>query len=189
LVDKKLAKECIEKLLIAIGENPDREGLRNTPDRVVNMFEEVFMGIGYTNDEIAEKFDVTFEDELEFENNNVVILKDISLFSFCEHHMALMYEMKISVGYIPQNKVIGLSKIVRICDLVCRRLQIQERINQDIAYILKKILGTDDVAVIINATHSCMTVRGIKNNSTRTKTITYEGCFKTDLLLQSQILD
>ena len=189
MIDKKIVKECIEKILIAIGENPEREGLRKTPERVANMLEEVFMGINYTNDEIAAKYDVTFADDLEFANKNVIILKDISIFSFCEHHMALIYDMKISVGYIPKNKVIGLSKIVRICDLVCKRLQLQERIAQDIVYILKKILGTDDIAVIIYATHSCMTIRGIKNSNTITKTVIYKGRFKTDLSLQSQMLE
>lgn len=189
MVNKKLVKECIENLLIAIGENPNREGLKNTPERVANMLEEVFSGISFSNDEIAEKFNITFADDLHFHNNDVVILRDISLFSFCEHHIALMYDMKITVGYIPKNKVIGLSKIVRICDLVCRRLQVQERINQDIVYILKKILEIEDIAVIIYANHSCMTVRGIKNSSTNTKTITYEGRFKTDISLQTQMLN
>ena len=128
--DKKIDKEKIEaavkEILVALGENVNREGLQKTPSRVAKMFCEVFEGINYSNDEIAEMFNVTFEDELSYEKDNIVMLKDIETFSFCEHHMALMYNMKISVAYIPKGKVIGLSKIVRICDMVCKRLQIQE---------------------------------------------------------------
>lgn len=182
--DKKIDKEKIEaavkEILVALGENVNREGLQKTPSRVAKMFCEVFEGINYSNDEIAEMFNVTFEDELSYEKDNIVMLKDIETFSFCEHHMALMYNMKISVAYIPKGKVIGLSKIVRICDMVCKRLQIQERIGEDIAYILNKVTESEDIAVIINATHSCISMRGIRNPATRTTTIYTLGRFRTE---------
>ncbi len=143
------------------------------------MYEEVFDGINYTNDQIAEMFNVTFNEECDC-GEELVLLKDIEAFSFCEHHMALMYNMKISIAYIPNDKVIGLSKIVRICVMVCRRLQIQERIGKDILYILKKIVNTDDIAIKIIAEHSCITTRGIKRNNAKTTTLTLSGKFKDD---------
>lgn len=180
MIDKTKIESAVRDILIALGENIDREGLQKTPNRVAKMFCEVFEGMNYSNDEIAAMFDVTFEEDFSYENDNIVLLKDIETFSFCEHHMALMYNMKINVAYIPKKKVIGLSKIVRICDMVCKRLQIQERIGEDIAYILNKITGSDNIAVIINATHSCISMRGIRNPSTQTTTIYTLGRFEKE---------
>lgn len=128
------------------------------------MYEEVFEGMNYSNHEIAEMFHKTFEDKMDFTNSDqdMVLVKDIEIFSYCEHHLALMYDMKVTVAYIPKGKVIGLSKIARIADMVGKRLQLQERIGSDIAQILQEILGSEDVAVVIEGTHSCMTARGIK---------------------------
>lgn len=105
-IDKEAVKEHIRGLLVALGENPDREGLKDTPDRVARMYEEVFEGIGYSNHEIAQMFNKTFEDELEFEDGgqDMVIVKDIDIFSYCEHHLALMYDMKVTVAYLPAGK-------------------------------------------------------------------------------------
>jgi GTP cyclohydrolase I len=188
-IDKAAVKEHIRGLLIALGENPDREGLKDTPERVARMYEEVFEGIGYTNHEIAQMFDKTFEDELEFEQNSrdLVIVRDIDIFSYCEHHMALMYDMKVTVAYLPHEKVIGLSKIARIADMVSKRLQLQERIGQDIADILTEITGSEDVAVLIEGNHSCMTARGIKKPNAKTYTTTFRGKFKSDTALQLQL--
>ena len=160
-----------------MGEDPDREGLRETPDRVARMYEEVFAGISYTNDEIAAMFNKTFEAPDTRSKNDIVLVKDIEAFSYCEHHMALMYDMKISVAYIPRDRVIGLSKIVRIVDMVTRRLQLQERIGSDIAEVMEKATGSPDVAVIIEAKHSCVTARGIKNRASGTSTTTMRGVF------------
>ena len=136
------------------------------------MYEEVFLGMNYSNHEIAQMFDKTFEDGIEeFDTSKVVVMKDIDLFSYCEHHMALMYDMKATVAYIPNGKVIGLSKIARICDMVGRRLQLQERIGQD-------------VAVVLEGYHSCVSARGIKKNNTRTMTVELRGSFKDDAALQ-----
>lgn len=136
---------------------------------------------------LAEMYNVTFSEDCDC-GEEIVMLKDIEAFSFCEHHMALMYNMKISVGYIPNQKVIGLSKIVRICDMVCRRLQIQERIGKDIIYILKKIVNTEDIAIKITAEHSCITTRGIKRNNTVTTTMIFSGKFKTDDKYRNEFL-
>lgn len=187
MINTKRIEELIRELLVCLGENPDREGLINTPKRVAKMYEEVFDGINYTNDQIAEMFDVTFNEDCDC-GEELVLLKDIEAFSFCEHHMALMYNIKISIAYIPNDKVIGLSKIVRICDMVCRRLQIQERIGKDILYILKKIVNTDDIAIKITAEHSCITTRGIKRNNAKTTTLTLGGKFKEDSQYKNDFL-
>jgi len=179
VINTEKIEGLIRELLVCLGENPDREGLINTPKRVAKMYEEVFRGIKYTNDQIAEMFDVTFDEQYDW-GEELILLKDIQTFSFCEHHMALMYNMNISIGYIPNGKVIGLSKIVRICDMVCRRLQIQERIGKDILYIMKKIVNTDDIAIKITAEHSCITTRGIKHKDVKTTTLTLSGKFNTD---------
>ena len=192
MIDEKKIAEHVRGLLIALGDDPEREGLRDTPERVARMYSEVFVGMNYTNHEIAEMFNRTFsegiEDEEERENagapGRVVVMKDIEFFSYCEHHMALMYDMKANVAYIPHGKVIGLSKIARVCDMVGRRLQLQERIGRDIADILSEITGSPDIAVTIEGYHSCVTARGIKKNHTKTFTAELRGRFREDSSLQ-----
>ena len=188
-IDKDAVREHVRGLLIALGDDPDREGLKDTPDRVARMYEEVFEGMNYTNHEIAQMFDKTFEEDLTFssENSDFVIVKDIDIFSYCEHHMALMYDMKVTVAYVPNGKVIGLSKIARIADMVSKRLQLQERIGTDIAEIMQEITGSEDVAVLIEGCHSCMTARGIKKTDAKTYTTTLRGRIQTDMLLQMRL--
>lgn len=188
-IDTDAIREHIRGILVALGDDPDREGLRETPDRVARMYEEVFEGMNYTNHEIAQMFCKTFEDRMEFQENSqdMVLVKDIDIFSYCEHHLALMYDMKVSVAYIPHGKVIGLSKIARIADMVGKRLQLQERIGSDIAEILQEILESEDVAVIIEGTHSCMSARGIKKTAATTKTYTLRGRFREDRGLQMRL--
>lgn len=188
-IDTNAIKEHIKGILVALGDDPAREGLVDTPTRVAKMYEEVFEGMNYTNDEIAKMFDKTFESDMDFETNSrdMVIVKDIDIFSYCEHHLALMYDMKVTVAYIPNGKVIGLSKIARICDMVSKRLQLQERIGTDIAYIMEKITDSKDVAVLIEGCHSCMSARGIKKTAAKTYTTTLRGRFKDDLSLQMRL--
>lgn len=174
-MDKAKIEKAIRDILEAIGEDPEREGLRETPQRVARMYEEVFEGIKYSNDEIAQKFGKCFSERTI--SRDMVVVKDIPVFSYCEHHLALMYNMTVSVGYIPNGKVIGLSKIARIADMVCKRLQLQERIGYDIADIMKKVLGTTDVIVTIEGEHSCMTARGIKKQGSKTRTVCFDGVF------------
>ena len=175
-MDKKAIEYHVRGILEAIGENPDREGLLETPERVARMLEEVLEGIQYSNHEIAQMFGKTFD----VPNNDTVVMRDITVFSYCEHHFALMYDMKVSVAYIPHGKVLGLSKIARICDMAAKRLQLQERLGNDIAEIISEAAGTPDVAVAISGSHSCMTARGIKNVSAQTITETFRGQFKVD---------
>lgn len=186
-IDKDAIREHIKGILVALGDDPEREGLKDTPDRVARMYEEVFEGMNYTNDQIAEMFDKSFEYDNR-ETKDMVLVKDIDIFSYCEHHLALMYDMKVSVAYIPNGKVIGLSKIARIADMVAKRLQLQERIGSDIAYIMSKVCDTEDVAVVIEGSHSCMTARGIKNAGAKTMTTTLKGKFKEDSVLQSRLM-
>lgn len=188
-IDQEAVKEHIKGILAALGDDPEREGLKETPDRVARMYAEVFEGMNYTNDEIAEMFDKTFEDDMDYSESHqdLVIVRDIDVFSYCEHHMALMYDMKVTVAYIPAGKVIGLSKIARIADMASRRLQLQERLGSDIAEIIQKVTGSEDVAVLINGRHSCMTARGIRKTDALTFTETLRGRFRDDGQLQMRI--
>ena len=195
MIDERAIEEHIRGILAALGDDPDREGLRDTPRRVARMYSEVFEGMNYTNHEIAEMFGKTFEDgfedgsdaEIDADPGRVVVMKDIDMFSYCEHHMALMYDMKATVAYVPGGKVIGLSKIARVCDMVGRRLQLQENIGKDIADIITEITGSEDVAVTLEACHSCVTARGIKKTNTKTYTAELRGRFRTDPMLQIYI--
>ena len=187
MIDQRAIEEHIRGILAALGDDPDREGLKDTPKRVAQMYAEVFEGMNYTNHEIAEMFGKTFEEGFELhpdESGRVVVMKDIDMFSYCEHHMALMYDMKATVAYVPKGKVIGLSKIARVCDMVGRRRQLQEKIGRDIADIMTEITGSEDVAVTLEACHSCVTARGIKKTNTKTFTAELRGQFRTDPAMQ-----
>lgn len=188
-IDKNAIQEHIKGILVALGDNPEREGLKETPLRVARMFEEVFEGMNYSNHELAQMFDKTFEEDLDMEQGtqDLIIVRDIDVFSFCEHHLALMYDMKVTVVYVPNKKVIGLSKIARIADMAAKRLQLQERIGLDIAEIMEEVTGSKDIAVLIEATHSCMSTRGIKKTSAKTNTETLRGRFETDMALQMRL--
>ena len=182
-IDTEAVAYHIRGLLEALGDDPDREGLKETPQRVARMYEEVFEGMKYTNEEIAQMFDKTFSEDEEGgadRYGDMVVVKDIDIFSYCEHHLALMYDMKVSVAYLPKDKVLGLSKIARICDMVGKRLQLQERIGSDIAEIIMEVSGSEDVAVYIEGCHSCMTARGIKKANTKTYTQTLRGRFNNE---------
>jgi GTP cyclohydrolase I len=188
-IDKKAIEGHMRGILVALGEDPDREGLKETPKRVAAMYEERFEGIQYSNREIADLFNVTFEDDLIVgHEKDIVILKDIEFFSHCEHHIALMYNLKATVAYIPNKKVIGLSKIVRVVDMVGRRLQLQERIGSDIAEVMQLITESENVAVIIEGEHACITTRGIKKPNTKTVTSTLRGEFVTNPALNNELM-
>jgi len=188
-IDTAAIQEHIKGILAALGDDPEREGLKDTPSRVASMYEEVFEGMNYSNQEIARMFHKTFEEDLDIEQGtqDLVIVRDIEVFSFCEHHLALMYDMKVTVAYVPNRKVIGLSKIARIADMASKRLQLQERIGSDIAEIMQLITGSQDVAVLIDGCHSCMSTRGIKKTSAKTHTSTMRGRFQTDTALQMRL--
>ena len=182
MIDKKRIEKAVKEILIALGDDPERPGLVDTPHRVAKMYEEVFEGMNYTNDEIAEKFCKCFDTD----NNDLVVVKDIPIFSYCEHHLALMYNMSVSIAYIPNGKVLGLSKFARIADMVGKRLQLQERIGSDIADIIQSATGSQDVLVLVEGEHSCMTARGIKSRGAKTRTATIRGSFESNVELRKE---
>lgn len=184
VVQQAMIRDAVTNILIALGENPERPGLVETPDRVARMFDEVFEGMRYTNEEIAAMFNKCFDEP---GANDLVLIKDIDAFSYCEHHMALMYNMKIHVAYIPNGRVIGLSKVPRIVDMVCKRLQLQERIGKDIADILEMILGSCNIMVVVEGEHSCMTARGVKKPGSSTRTAVVRGLFESNPKLRSEV--
>lgn len=184
---RKKIERLIKNLLIELQDDPSRPGLIGTPGRVARMYEEILEGQRYTNDEIASMFDVTF-DQKTVNTDSLVIEKDITAFSLCEHHLALMYDMKVSIGYIPNGKVIGLSKLNRIVDLCAKRLQLQEKLCEDIADVVSKVVGTEDVAVFISGKHACVTSRGIKDTNASTSSSVLKGKFRELPSLRAEFL-
>jgi GTP cyclohydrolase I len=175
-------KELIEKLLVELGEDPSREGLQNTPERVAQSMKFLTGGYWVNIDELVN--DALFEDP---DTDEMVIVKDIDVFSLCEHHM-LPFFGKCHVAYIPDGKIIGLSKIPRIVDAFGRRLQVQERLTSQIANSLNKILKPKGVAVVIDALHLCMSMRGVEKQNSYTTTSSMLGAFKSNPSTRSEFL-
>lgn len=181
-VNRSAAERAVCDLLSAF-HIKSRPGMSETPKRVIKMLEEVWQGEQYSNKELAAMYNKTFE----CDSSSMVVVRDIEAFSYCEHHLALIYNMKVSVGYLPEGRVVGLSKIARIVDMCCKRLQLQERIGEDIAEVLSYIVG-QHVVVRIEANHSCMTARGIKKPSSKTVTFTKRGAFEESTELFKEFL-
>ena len=177
-------QDLVRRFLEIVDPNPDRPGLIETPKRVVKYWTELLEGQLYSNDEIADMFDKTFMD---VQTHDLVIEKNIEIFSHCEHHLALMYDMNVTIAYIPKDRVIALSKMARIAEMVGKRLQLQEKIGVDINYIMRRVLKTDDVAVLITGKHGCMTARGIKSRNAVTRTAALNGRFLTDASLRNEV--
>lgn len=174
-----------EGLLESLGADLQDNSMCETPKRMTKYLMEVFEGMLYTNEEIANMFDKQFE----IGSDDLVIVKDITVFSHCEHHMALMYDGKIAIAYLPTNgKVLGLSKFARIAELVCKRFQVQERIVKDIAEVLE-LLGIKDFMVVMYDTkHACMTTRGVKNYTSKTDALLTRGEFRQKDQLEDRVL-
>ena len=134
MIDKERLEKAFREIIEALGDDPNREGLIDTPKRASEMYLEQFEGMNYSNDEIADMFNKSFDEDYLTDSKNVVVVKDIDIFSHCEHHLALMYDMTVDIAYIPNGKVIGLSKLARIADMCAKRLQLQERIGNDLRY-------------------------------------------------------
>ena len=181
MIDKERLEKAFREIIEALGDDPNREGLIDTPKRASEMYFEQFEGMNYSNDEIADMFNKSFDEDYLTDSKNVVVVKDIDIFSHCEHHLALMYDMTVDIAYIPNGKVIGLSKLARIADMCAKRLQLQERIGNDILYCVKKITKSQDVLVRITGCHSCVTARGIKKRS-KTTTISSIGDISLEVL-------
>ena len=181
-VSEKEVEEAFVKIIKWIGEDPSREGLASTPKRLVKAFREYFKGYSEDPEKILEK---TFGDVLGYDD--MVIQKNISLQSHCEHHMAPIIGVA-HIAYIPNKRVVGLSKLARVVEVFSKRLQTQERLTMQIANTLMQALSAKGVAVSIDATHQCMTMRGIKKEQATTVTNYYLGQFKEDLSYQNRYL-
>lgn len=184
MMNQAMIEQGIQLLLRGFGEDLTREGIVETPKRAAKMYLELLEGMNYTNEQIADKFGKSFE----VNTSQMVVVKDIETFSMCEHHLALMYDMNISVGYIPNGKVIGLSKIPRIAEMCCKRLQLQEKIGEDICEVISLATGSEDVIVHITSSHSCMSVRGIKSTDSQTTTLATKGVFNEDNMIHRFML-
>ena len=179
--DEKV-EEAIRTIIQWIGEDPKREGLKSTPQRVVKAFKEYFKGY---NEDPAEHLTKTFTEVEGYDD--MVIEKNISIQSHCEHHMAPIIGVA-HVAYIPLNKVVGLSKLARVVEAFSKRLQTQERLTMQVAKIIMDVLQPRGVAVTIDAIHQCMTIRGVKKEKTSTVTNHFLGAFKDDLSFQNRYL-
>lgn len=170
----------VKQILKLIGENPEREGLLDTPARVARMYEEVFAGY---HADIKKVLGVTFDENHE----ELVIVKDIVFYSQCEHHMAPFYG-KVHIGYIPSGKVAGLSKLARLVEAVTRRLQVQERITSEIADMMEEVLTPHGTMVVVEGEHLCMCARGVKKPGSKTVTSATRGQFRKDSALRHEFL-
>ena len=181
MVDKKKIEKAITLLLEGMGEDPEREGLVDTPRRVAGMYEEILSGMD--NDaagHLSRQFNV--------EGSDIVIEKDITFYSMCEHHLMPFFG-KVHIAYIPEGKVVGLSKLARTVEVFARRLQLQEQLTRQIADAIEENLSPKGVMVVIEAEHTCMTMRGVKKPGSQTVTTVTRGEFKTNATLQTIVLD
>src|SRR5574342_1401968 len=181
-IDTRTVEEAVESMLHAFGENPQREGLRNTPKRVARMYCELLSGYHIDPDRLVNDalFHVSYDE--------MVIVRDIEFYSMCEHHL-LPIMGRAHVAYIPKGKVLGLSKIPRIVDMYARRLQVQERMTRQIADFLSDLLEPQGVAVVVEAMHLCSMMRGVKKHDARMTTSAMHGSFRANLATRQEFLD
>ncbi len=179
-MDLDAIKDAVRTILKAVGEDPDRPGLLETPRRVAHMYAEMFSGL---NLDPARHLEVTFPEQYD----EIVLIRDISFTSMCEHHL-LPFTGVAHVAYIPNGKVTGLSKIARVVEEVSRKPQVQERMTQTIAEMVNEHLSTTGVAVVISAEHSCMSIRGVRKPGSRTITSALRGEFKDNHLTRSEFM-
>lgn len=181
-IDYKKIMDAVENILLALGEDPEREGLERTPARVAKAYDELVQGYRTDPIELLNEaiFDVTYDE--------MVIVHDIEFYSLCEHHM-LPFIGKAHVAYIPDGKVIGLSKIPRIVDMFSRRLQVQERMTRQIADLLDELLHPQGVGVVVEGLHLCSLMRGVKKHDARMTTSAMQGAFRTNHPTRQEFLD
>ena len=180
-INQANVEESVREILVNIGENPERDGLLKTPNRVARMFDE--LTAGYHTDPVKLINGAIFEADYD----EMVIVKDIDFYSMCEHHMLPFYG-KAHVAYIPNGKVIGLSKIPRIVDMFARRLQIQEQMTSQIANFLQETLNTQGVAVVVEGAHMCAMMRGVKKQNTKMTTSKMTGVFKENAKTRGEFM-
>lgn len=178
-MNKEKIMKAVTMLIEAIGEDPQREGLVDTPDRIARMYEEIFAGIGKTAEEHLSK-------SFTIESNDLVIERDIPFYSMCEHHFLPFYG-KAHIAYVPNGKVAGLSKLVRTVDVYAKKPQLQEKLTSEIGNAIMEYLDAQGVMVIIEAEHLCMNMRGVKRHGTKTVTAMSDGILKTDASLKNDV--
>ncbi len=181
-IDHESIKNSVRKMLESFGEDPDREGLLRTPDRVSRMYAELLGG--YRVDPVSLVNDAIFA----VDYDQMVIVRDIEFYSMCEHHM-LPFIGRVHVAYVPDGKVIGLSKIPRIVEMFARRLQVQERMTSQIAYFINELLTPKGVAVVVEALHLCSMMRGVKKHDARMTTSAVHGYFRSNMATRMEFLD
>ncbi len=179
---KREIEEAVRRILVNVGEDPEREGLLRTPDRIARMYDEVLAG--YHVDPIALVNDALFD----VEYDEMIVVKDIEFFSMCEHHM-LPFFGKAHVAYIPADKVIGLSKIPRIVEMYARRLQVQERMTRQIAELIEEVLEPQGVGVVVEGAHMCSMMRGVRKENARMVTSAMLGNFKKSEKTRNEFLE
>ncbi len=173
--------DAIKVILEEIGEDPSREGLEDTPKRVMNLFKEIYGGVGT---DPKEELNAVFEEN----HKDIVVVKEIPFYSMCEHHLVPFFG-KVHIGYKPNGKVVGLSKLVRLVDNVSKRVQVQERMTNMIADAIQEKLAPEGVIVVIKAEHLCISMRGIKKPGSQTTTITTRGVFEENEKLQNNFFN
>jgi GTP cyclohydrolase I len=181
-VNDEEIQKAVSNILLAVGENPEREGLKRTPERVARMYAELFSG--YKADPIAVVNDAIFD----VKYDEMVIVRDVEFYSLCEHHM-LPFMGRVHVAYIPNGKVIGLSKIPRIVDIFARRLQVQERMTRQIADLIRDLLHPQGVGVVVEGMHLCMMMRGVQKHNARMTTSAMHGAFRGNLATRQEFLE
>jgi GTP cyclohydrolase IA len=179
-VDLPRIQNAVREILAAVGEDPDREGLRETPARVARMYAELFSGLRQNPRAHLQKFFTQEYDE-------VVLVRDIAFNSICEHHL-LPFMGQAHIAYIPNGKVIGLSKLARVVEVVSKRPQVQERMTEDLANLLVDELDAKGVAVVIEAAHTCMTIRGVRKPGSMCVTSAMKGVFRSNLSSRSEVM-
>jgi GTP cyclohydrolase I len=180
MIDQDKIKRAVHDILVAIGEDPSREGIRETPRRIAEMYAEVFRGM---KEDPREVLSVGFEEG----HNEMVILKDIPFYSICEHHLLPFYGMA-HIGYIPKGRVVGASKLGRVVEILAKRPQLQERLTTQIADTIVEALQPQGVAVVIEAEHMCMTMRGVKQPGSNIVTSAMRGSFRTRAVTRAEFL-
>ena len=178
-MDHNRIEKAVREILAAVGEDPNREGLHDTPKRIAKMYEEVLCGMTANP---AKHLEVTFDES----HTELVVLKDIAFYSMCEHHM-LPFMGKAHVAYLPNGRIVGLSKLARVVEGYARRLQVQERLVSQIADLLMEKLDARGVAVLIEATHTCMTMRGVQKPGAVMVTSAIRGIFVTDHAARDEV--
>ncbi len=179
-VDRARIAAAVREILIAVGEDPDREGLRQTPDRVARMYEEMFSGL---RDDPGRHLSVLFTEQYD----EMVVLRSIPFNSVCEHHL-MPFEGEADVAYLPNGKVVGISKLARVVEAYSRRPQVQERLTSQIADLLMSALAAKGVAVVMRATHTCMTCRGVRKPGTVMITSAIRGTCRSDARTRSEVM-